>query len=145
LWGLWTATNGTGNTANFLFDVTGYFTSDVYGQTYHAIAPIRVLDTRFNVGHSGGIVSVTPTPVWAISASAVTGNLTVSAQGMKGWAYVGPYVASPSTSNINFPYGENKSDGVTVALSGGYLYIYYGAWAGYYADFIFDITGYFQQ
>ena len=42
-----------GPTAHAIFDVTGYFTPDVTGATYHALSPTRALDTRDGTGGLG--------------------------------------------------------------------------------------------
>src|SRR5664280_2412347 len=39
-----------GNTTDLVFDVTGYFTPDSSGATYHPVSPTRLLDTRSGNG-----------------------------------------------------------------------------------------------
>jgi len=59
----------------------------------------------------GGVVPPT--------ASAVTGNLTVTGQSSSGFLYVGPVAANnPTSSNLNFPVGDDRANAVTVALGG---------------------------
>jgi len=36
-----------GHTAQAIFDVTGFFTPDASGATYHAMTPVRILDSRY--------------------------------------------------------------------------------------------------
>ena len=52
---------------------------------------------------------------------------------------------SPTTSTLNFPLGDNRANGVTVALSGtGSLSAtYMGSVGGATTDLLFDVTGYF--
>ena len=52
---------------------------------------------------------------------------------------------SPTTSTLNFPVGDNRANGVPVALSGtGTLSAtYMGSVGGATTDLIFDVTGYF--
>ena len=154
--GLWVtfAAPTLGPTANVIFDVTGYFTPDTTGATYFALAPARILDTRdgtgglsgpfsshvarkFHVAGAGGVPS---------NATAVTGNLTVTQQDMLGFLFIGPVAANnPTSSNLNFPQGDDRANAVTVALAGdGTLSVTYAApTLGPTADVIFDVTGYF--
>jgi uncharacterized membrane protein YoaK (UPF0700 family) len=142
-------------TAQVVFDVTGYFTPDTSGATYHALTPARVLDCRdgywiglagafsshaartFQVAGYGGVPA---------NATAVTGNLTVTGQTVAGFLYVGPNAANnPTTSTLNFPLGDDRANAVTVALgAGGTLSVTYAApTLGATAQVIFDVTGYF--
>ncbi|HEX7544154.1 MAG TPA: hypothetical protein VF361_05075, partial [Candidatus Limnocylindrales bacterium] len=144
-----------GPTAQVIFDVTGYFTPDASGATFHALNPTRLLDTRngtggifsplsshsaqsFPVGGQGGVPS---------SAIAVTGNLTVTGQTSIGYLFIGPVATNnPTSSTLNFPLGDDRANGVTVALSGagGSLSVTYAApTLGPTAQVIFDVTGYF--
>ncbi len=142
----------TGPTAQAIFDVTGYFTPDMTGATYHALTPTRLLDTRDGTGGmailkshvaqgftvTGGVV---PT-----SAIAVTGNLTVTGQTSRGFLYIGPVsMNNPTSSTLNFPLNDDRANAVTVALgTGGKLYVTYAApTTGPTAQAIFDVTGYF--
>jgi outer membrane protein assembly factor BamB len=143
-----------GPTAQVIFDVTGYFTADSTGGTYHGLAPTRLLDTRFGTGLSGPFQSHLartfsvaggggPVPA---NATAVTGTLTVTTQTSRGYLYVGPTaVNDPASSNLNFPLADDRANAVTVALgAGGTLSITYAApTLGPTADVIFDVTGYF--
>jgi spore germination protein YaaH len=142
-----------GPTAQVVFDVTGYFTPDASGATYHPLTPTRLLDTRDGTGGidaalqshvaahfqvSGGVV-----PAGAV---AVTGNLTVTAQTSLGFLYIGPSDAdNPTSSTLNFPAGDDRANGVTVALSStGSLSVTYAApTLGPTAEVVFDVTGYF--
>ncbi|HEX7490907.1 MAG TPA: PQQ-binding-like beta-propeller repeat protein, partial [Candidatus Limnocylindrales bacterium] len=76
-----------GSTTNLVFDVTGYFTPDDSGATYHPITPVRLLDSRANNGLSGTLPANTPKTFQITgrsgiptNATAVTGNLTVTDQ-----------------------------------------------------------------
>jgi hypothetical protein len=54
------------------------------------------------------------------NATAVTGNLTVTNQTAAGYAFLGPIADSnPATSTLNFPLGDSRANGVTVALGAG--------------------------
>ena len=149
----------TANRINILFDVTGYFSADQSGATYRTVAPVRVLDSRPGSGHIGAtlfnsrasqtvavatVASGVPT-----TAIAVTGNVTVVGQTAAGYVSLAPSLKSgvaPGTSTINFPTGDTRANGVTVALApGGKLDLMY--WSGNTADTInilFDVTGYFS-
>jgi PKD repeat protein len=128
----------------------GYITVSVPpGASYFPIAPIRVLDSRAglgtnrfnaNVAKDFQVTNGTSIPS---NATAVTGNLTVTAQTAKGYIILAP-TAGSSTSTLNFPVADNRANGVTVALSGtGKLNAVYKAAAGKTAHLLFDVTGYF--
>ena len=143
----------TGPTAHVVFDVSGYFTADVSGGTFHGLAPTRLLDTRNGTGLTGGFQShvarafavaggTSPVPA---NATAVTGNVTVTEQSAAGYVYVGPdLINNPTSSTVNFPLNDNRANAVTVALgAGGKLAATLGAGTGATVQLIFDVTGYF--
>ena len=143
-----------GPTAQVIFDVTGYFTPDTSGATYHGVTPTRILDTRDGTGGLSGpfgnqvsrtftVAGAGPVPANAI---AVTGNVSVTGQTNAGFLAVGPIATnSPSTSTLNFPAGDDRANAVTVALgAGGTLSITYAAGPpAATAQVLFDVTGYF--
>jgi outer membrane protein assembly factor BamB len=144
-----------GPTAHVILDLTGYFSTDATGSTYTPVPPKRLLDTRDGTGLSGlfhSRVARQLTVVGSFSgvpsgATAVTGNLTVTQQTAEGFLFVGPArVDNPTSSNLNFPTGDDRANAVTVELSGtGTLWITYAApTLGPTADVIFDLTGYFM-
>jgi hypothetical protein len=79
------------------------------------------------------------------SATAVTGNLTVTGQTSLGYLYMGPVAMNdPTSSTLNFPVGDDRANAVTVALGGGgTLSVTYVAVPGATAQVIYDVTGYF--
>ena len=144
----------SGPTAHILFDVTGYFTPDTSGATYHALAPARILDTRNGTGLSGALSSHAARTFTVTggtggvpsNATAVTGNLTVTGQGSGGYFFVGPIATdNPTSSTINFPVGDDRANGVTVALGtkGSLSITFVAPGPGPTAHAIFDVTGYF--
>ena len=139
-------------TTHVVFDVTGYFTADASGSTFHAITPARILDTRSGNGLSGTFKSKTARTFQVTGrggvpagATAVTGNLTVTQQTAAGFLFIGPAATNnPTSSTLNFPKGDNRANGVTVALgSGGKLSITYSASPTATTHAVFDVTGYF--
>ena len=141
-------------TAHVIFDVTGYFTPDTSGATYHALTPSRVLDTRDGTGGLGGPFSSHQARTFQVTgaggvpagASAVTGNLTVTQQTHLGFLFIGPVgMNNPTSSTLNFPKNDDRANAVTVALgTGGTLSVTYAApTLGSIAHVIFDVTGYF--
>jgi hypothetical protein len=141
-----------GNTTDLVFDVTGYFTPDTSGATYHPVTPARLLDTRVGNGLSGKLTANTPATFQVTGrggvpagATGVTGNVTV-VNPTASWAvFVGPDpIASPTSSTINFNAGQVLANGLTVALgSGGTLSATYMSMPGNTTDLVFDVTGYF--
>jgi hypothetical protein len=132
--------------------VTGYFTSDTSGDTYHPMTPARSLDTRNGTGLTSKLKANIP-QTFAVAgrtgvptnAKAVTGNVTV-VNSTAGWAaYLGPDpIATPATSTVNFNAGEVKGNNLTVALSAtGTLSATYISNSGNTTDLVFDVTGYY--
>ena len=154
-----------GATMHLIFDVTGYFTPDTSGTTYHLLTPGRVLDSRptmsghTNIGLSGKfqnrvVRNFAVTGVTAIgwssalvppTARAVTGNITVTNATTAGYVALGPTeTTTPKTSTINIVAGANRANGVTVSLSSsGKLGAIWCGKTGSSADVIFDVTGFF--
>jgi hypothetical protein len=146
-----------GNTTDLVFDVTGYFTPDASGATYHPMTPARLLDTRFANGlPKAPIKANTPATFYVTAANrpgspvpagatAVTGNVTVVDE-TSSWAiFLGPDpTPAPGTSTINFVKGDIKGNNLTVALgAGGSLSATYVSNAGNTTDLVFDVTGYY--
>ena len=82
------------------------------------------------------------------NAVAVSGNVTIVSQTHAGFVTIAPSLTSgvqPTTSTINFPLSDVRTNGITVPLgAGGTLDAMY--WTGNSADtvnVIFDVTGYF--
>ena len=143
----------SGKSANVIFDVTGYFTPDASGASYVPLTPSRILDSRKGLGlpgplgtHVAQTFQVTGTGGVPAGATAVTGNLTVTGQTSSGYLYLGPAATNnPTSSTLNFPLGDDRANGVTVALSGGgtLSVTYVSPTSGKSANVIFDVTGYF--
>jgi hypothetical protein len=146
----------SGPTAHVILDVTGYFLPDTSGAKYVPLTPTRLLDTRDGTGLSGVFSSHVARSFAVVGhggvptgATAVTGNLTVTQQSSRGFLYVGPIAANdPSSSTLNFPVGDDRANGVTVALgtgpaAGTLSVTYVGSVPGATAQVIFDVTGYF--
>ena len=122
--------------------------------TYVPLTPTRILDSRDGTGGPAGPISSDVARTFSVagvggvpgSAIAVTGNLTVTAQSSGGFLYVGPVAMNnPTSSTLNFPKGDDRANGVTVALgTGGTLSVTFVApTLGPTAYVIFDVTGYF--
>jgi hypothetical protein len=137
-----------------ILDVTGYFTPDTGGTTYHALTPARILDTRDGTGGLSGAFSSHVSRTFTVighggvpsNTAAVTGNLTVTQQSSLGFLATGPVAQNnPTSSTLNFPFNDDRANAVTVALGGGgTLSITYAApTLGKTAHAIFDVTGYF--
>jgi hypothetical protein len=139
-------------TTDLVLDVTGYFSPAAGGDTYHALTPARVLDTRKGIGLSGKLKANTPRTftVWGHGgvpkgAKAVTGNVTV-VNSTTAWAvYLGPApVTKPAASTINFIKGQVAGNSQTVALSStGTLSATFMGNSGATTDLVFDVTGYY--
>lgn len=146
-----------GKTTHLIFDVTGYFLDDIAGATYSPVTPARILDSRAAAPHIGPYSTPFQAnesrefPVWLqggipITATAVTGNLTVTGQTSAGYVTLSDQSTNaPSTSTLNFPLADNRANGVSVALTvTGTLWAVYKGPAGSHADVLFDVTGYYE-
>jgi PKD repeat protein len=144
----------SGGTAHLILDVTGYFVAGTSGARFVPLTPSRLLDTRYGNGLSGVFTEYSPRTFQVVgrggvpaSAVGVTGNLTVTMQTKNGAMYVGPNAnANPPTSTLNFPIGDSRANGVTVALgAGGTLSpTYMTTWGTGTTHLVFDVTGYFK-
>jgi hypothetical protein len=128
------------------------------GSTFVPVTPNRLVDSAIGVGLPAGLHAGTPASFQVVDrapgsaalnvpnyAVAVTGVLSVSASTAGGFLSVTPNpVASPTTSNLNFPSGDARAAGVTVPIgAGGLISVDYGAAAGNTSEVAFDVTGYF--
>ena len=147
-----------GNTTDLVFDVTGYFTLDSTGSTYHPLTPARLLDTRYGNGLSQKLAANSPTTFYVSAqnrsgspipagATAVTGNVTVVNETFAWAVFLGPDpIANPRSSTINFLTGDIKGNNLTVALgAGGSLSATYLSTPGNTTDLVFDVTGYYTN
>ena len=141
-----------GATVDLVLDISGYFTASG-GTLFHTLQPARILDSRSDKGIAGSFsankaksLQVTGNGGVPKGAVAITGNLTATAQTATGFAAVGPKIdASTNFSNLNFPVGDNRANGLTVPLaSDGSLDVIYVARAGSTAELLLDVTGYYM-
>jgi serine protease inhibitor ecotin len=144
-----------GPATDVIFDVTGYFTPDMSGSTFVPLSPTRILDSRYGTGGIGSAFNTHVAQTFTAAgsggvpstATAVTGNLTVTQQTSGGYLYIGPVATNnPTSSTLNFPLGDDRANAVAVALgTAGKLSITYVApTAARTAQAIFDVTGYFE-
>ena len=141
-----------GKTTNLVFDVTGFYTADMSGDSYVPIPPVRMLDTRVSNGLPGKLTANSPRTFQVTgrgrippNATAVTGILSVANQTSSWAVFLGPTAtAKPTTSALNFLRTDAAANGVTVALgAGGTLSATYMGGAGNTTHVVLDITGYF--
>ena len=123
------------------------------GTTFVPIDPVRLLDTRTNLGLAGRFTASTPRLLTVAGrlgipsqAVAITANLTVVGQQQAGYLSVTPTLDSnPSTSALNFPLGDDRANNITSPLSSGKLSIVYKAGAEKKTHVLLDVTGYFME
>jgi hypothetical protein len=126
-----------------------------------AITPMRVLDTRIDLGLVGALSSdarrqldVTDTAQSSVpaGATAIVANVTVVSPTTLGYISVRPGDATglPSTPNINFLAGGIVPNSVTVELptagpaAGTVDLVFHGTEANATAHLLIDIVGYYQ-
>jgi hypothetical protein len=140
---------------HLIFDVTGYFVvadpNAPSGTTWRPIEPLRVVDSRFGVGLPSKLMNG-QRQVFAVTgfgipatATAVTGNITLTGQTSAGYAFVGPQTSSnPTSSTINVVVKDTRANNTTVQLgAGGTLAVVWRGAPGSSTHVIFDVTGYF--
>jgi len=142
---------GSADQTQLIFDVTGYYGPG--GAAYVPISPVRDVDTRHGTGGASGASSVlvaghlqtmTLTPYVPAGAVAVSGNATVTGSTSSGYVTMAQTLTvPPSTSTLNFPRGENRANGVLMAVSGTTFQVVFEPTSGAKTQFIFDLTGYF--
>ena len=137
---------------DLVIDIFGYFTAGS-GAQFHTLNPTRILDSRSGTGLTGPIPSSTPETLQIVGAggvpsgaAAISANLTVTGQSYAGWAAIGPSISTATPfSNLNFPVGDNRANGVIVPLTDdGSAQLAYGASPGQQAQLILDVNGYFK-
>jgi hypothetical protein len=79
------------------------------------------------------------------NAVAITGNIVSVGSTYGGYfALTTAPTATPGTSTLNFPIGDIRANGVTMALGpGGTIALTYVGASGAGSDVVFDVTGYF--
>jgi hypothetical protein len=150
---VWQANQHSAGGANWATYVSRLQTG---GSTYVPIPPVRVLDSRGNIGVSG-IFTASVAKTFDVAgfgggvipddAVAVTGNVTVTNQTAAGYVSITTTATNtPRSSTINFPVGDIRANNVTAPLSSsGALSTVYKAGSGKRAHIIFDVTGYFLE
>lgn len=142
-----------GSKTQAIFDVTGYFTAGPGGRSFHPITPIRLVDSRTATGIPSALLSRNPVSFAGaglgtipVDAAALTGTLTITQQTSAGFLALGPTEsATPPTSTLNAPVGDNRANGVTVGFaSGGLLGVVFAGAAGSSTAVLLDATGYFR-
>ena len=148
--------SSSGQRTHLIFDVTGYFVPGSAESGYTTLTPVRILDTRSGTGLAGKFRAGIPRAFQIRNAGgvpndptvvAVTGNITVTRQTSGGFIALTPTNSGiPSTSNLNFPVGDNRANGVSVRLGddGRLWAVYGGAPGGATTDLVFDVTGYYK-
>jgi hypothetical protein len=155
LWIVYKTTAAGARSANVILDVTGYFLDDPSGMQYFPLTPGRLMDTRFVPLSvlAGAFTSGSPRKLvvgghWGVpvSAGAITGNLTAVGQTAAGFVSVTlTSNSNPATSNLNFPLGDTRANGITVPLSASHdAWIVYKASTGKKTHLILDVSGYFN-
>lgn len=148
---VWVGT--TGSKADVIFDVTGFFTADTSGLSYHAVSPARMLDSSKNQGLSGKFATSSTRlmvigGVGAIPADAkgISGNLTITSPTTAGWALVSPEVVTkPTTSTVNANPGQAVANGFDVSLGASHhVALEWVGKAGSSANLSLDVTGYWK-
>ena len=133
------------------------------GSVFVPVEPVRLLDTRENLGLEGQFTSATPRSLQITggvpssagtfeipgSASAIAINVTAVRPSARGFISVRPGDAegTPETANLNFAAGEvvpNKVD-VKLGPDGSIQLWFQGAEEGATIDVVVDLVGYYDE
>lgn len=138
-----------------LFDVAGFYAgrSGPDGARFHALAPVRLMDTRDGVGGRVGSIGSGESAtlqvagrggVPAIGARSVVLNVTVTQPSAPSYIAVAPTdVPLPAVSNLNFTAGTTIANQVIVRLpTDGTVAVYNHAGE---AHVVADVVGYFDD
>jgi hypothetical protein len=149
--------SGTGQRTHLVVDITGYFTAGIAAAQYATVTPARILDTRIGVGLGGKFHNAVPRAFQVLGAGgvpndlsvvAITANITVTQQSSGGFVSLTPTsVVTPTTSNINFPIGDNRANGATIPLDAGEAGMVWAVFRGTSTattHLIVDVTGYYR-
>ena len=143
---------GSGQSIDFILDVTGYFMPGTGGAGYNVFGPQRVLDTRYGEGatrfyarrhQTFRIAGVAGLPASGIVA--VVGNLTIVRPSIAAFIYLGPEATDmPTSSTLNFPKGDTRANNVIIPVNpdGTLSAVFSGVSSGS-GDLLLDISGYF--
>ena len=163
--GITVALNGSGNlqavwigtprsSTDVILDITGYFTNDLSGYSYHAITPARLMDSSTGRGGAHTFASQSPQTLTLggigdipTDAAGISGNLTLLNPGVAGFAYVGPAsTLAPPVSTVNASAHANCANGFDVKLSSTSSGVVYVVWVGTggTATVSLDVTGYWK-
>jgi hypothetical protein len=157
LWVTYVAPNG--NTADAVFDVTGYFVPGTSGAVFVPMTPHRPVDSRYGTGtttlnndrpaeFSVNLASLGPSLAVPQGAVAIAGNLTATRGGSRGYfaLTLEEPDGRPSTSTLNFPYMDNRANGVTMPVTDDLtIWVDFCGAGTARADVILDVVGYYTM
>jgi hypothetical protein len=135
--------SGTSST-DVVGDVSGYFTTGTAGETYRAIAPTRLIDTRTSTAVAAdGTLAVTPGSLIVAPQQTPVANVTVTGGSSGGDLVVYPAGTSrPGTSNLNYVKGQTIANLAIAATGDGTADIYNDSSGT--VEVIVDVSGYFS-
>lgn len=135
-------------TADLIVDVVGYYAASLTTGGYHAVNPVRALDTREGAGAAvgpQGTVDVDVAAALGLNAANVAGvalNVTVTTPSEGGFVAVYPASgALPLVSNLNFRGGQTVANAVVVGANAGKVTVYNAAGS---AHVVVDIVGWYE-
>ncbi|QMU71745.1 LamG-like jellyroll fold domain-containing protein [Streptacidiphilus sp. P02-A3a] len=142
-----------GSAAAVIVDISGYYTTSTTGQTYHAVSPTRLVDTRNGTGGT----SAAPVAAWGTYTTdqADTQQVTTATQPtlvtmltITDDSDAGNVIAyesgttQPTTSNLNWNAAQTVANlALTPTSTGGQISLYNHSAAT--IDLVVDCSGYF--
>jgi hypothetical protein len=149
--------NNSAGTTQFVADVEGYYTTQT-ADTYQAVTPTRVLDTRKGTGTggkiakiaAGGSITLKVAGDGTVPSTATAAELNITAvNGTKsGSITADPGVAdSPATSNLNFGPGQTIANSAIVGFGDlstdvGEITLHNSSTGP--VDLVVDVSGYYE-
>jgi hypothetical protein len=136
--------SASGYSTNVVADVSGYFAAGTAGETYRAIPPTRLVDTRTSKAvAAGGTLPVTPGSTVVAPQITMVANLTAVESTTSGFLVAYPAGTSrPGTSSVDYDTDQTIADLAIVATGDGTADIYNDSSGS--VDVIVDCLGYFS-
>ncbi|MEY9968177.1 hypothetical protein ABIA33_006257 [Streptacidiphilus sp. MAP12-16] len=148
--------NGSDKPIDLVVDTVGSHTSAQSGSVYHAVGPVRVLDTRAAGGRpvaGNGTITVPVSGLNGVPTNAMAAAFNVTAVNALSSGFLTAYGSGqnrPGVSNANWTAGKVVPALVTVSLTSGGVPLANGGLVlhnggGGSVDFVADLVGYYDM
>lgn len=147
--------NGSAGTVHLLADISGYFLAGqpVSAGALGALAPVRLLDTRYGIGGSGNALAPNQSRTVSVGGrggvpltgvGAVVLNVTVTFPTGPGYLTVYGGTVRPGVSNLNFDKGQTVPNLVVAQVSADGKVTFFNGSSGV-VHILADVSGYLPK